>query len=312
MLWRINPATSQVAVLSFPRDLWVTIAGRSSEQRINVAYERDNPQRLIDTIYQNFLIEVDHYIQVDFCAFKILVDAVGGVSVPFDFPVRDPNTGLNVPEAGCFNFNGDHALAYVRSRKLLYLTDSGEWKQDGTSDLGRISRQQDFIRRTVDSLLAAGTFDPSVIRALIRTSDDYVVVDSNLSLNKQLEFAGVLREVDPADITTYQIEARGATIQGQSVLIPQTGGSNMQAVFAVFRGDATLASAPEQVFETTTTAAPDEQVTDSTGPATTLDSPVDLVDPTTTVEAVPFVTLPIVEAEVNSTGSFPDPDVSCS
>ncbi len=262
MLWRVNPATSQVAVLSFPRDLWVTIAGRSSEQRINVAYERDNPQRLIDTIYQNFLIEVDHYIQVDFCAFKILVDAVGGVSVPFDFPVRDPNTGLNVPEAGCFNFNGDHALAYVRSRKLQYLTESGEWKQDGTSDLGRISRQQDFIRRTVDSLLAAGAFNPSVIRALIRTSDDYVVVDNNLSINKQLEFAGVLREVDPADITTYQIEARGATIQGQSVLIPQTGGSNMQAVFAVFRGDATLASAPEQVFETTTTAAPDERVTD--------------------------------------------------
>ncbi len=312
MLWRVNPATSQVAVLSFPRDLWVTIAGRSSEQRINVAYERDNPQRLIDTIYQNFLIEVDHYIQVDFCAFKILVDAVGGVSVPFDLPVRDLNTGLNVPEAGCFNFDGDHALAYVRSRKLQYLTESGEWKQDGTSDLGRISRQQDFIRRTVDSLLAAGAFNPSVIRALIRTSDDYVVVDNNLSINKQLEFAGVLREVDPADITTYQIEARGATIQGQSVLIPQTGGSNMQAVFAVFRGDATLASAPEQVFETTTTAAPDERVTDTSGPATTFDSPVDLVDPTTTVEAVPFVTLPIVEAEVNSMGIFPDPNVSCS
>ncbi|MBT7429892.1 MAG: hypothetical protein HN783_08785, partial [Ilumatobacter sp.] len=178
--------------------------------------------------------------------------------------------------------------------------------------LGRISRQQDFIRRTVDSLLAAGAFNPSVIRALIRTSDDYVVVDNNLSINKQLEFAGVLREVDPADITTYQIEARGATIQGQSVLIPQTGGSNMQAVFAVFRGDATLASAPEQVFETTTTAAPDEQVTDTSGPATTFDSPVDLVDPTTTVEAVPFVTLPIVEAEVNSMGIFPDPNVSCS
>ena len=50
----VNPATSQVAVLSFPRDLWVTIDGRSSKQRINAAYERDNPQKLIDTIYQNF------------------------------------------------------------------------------------------------------------------------------------------------------------------------------------------------------------------------------------------------------------------
>jgi LCP family protein required for cell wall assembly len=324
MLWRVNPATSQIAVLSFPRDLWVTIAGRSSEQRINVAYERDNPQRLIDTIYQNFLIEVDHYIQVDFCAFKILVDAVDGVAVPFDFPVRDPNTGLNVPEAGCFNFDGDHALAYVRSRKLEYLDPetiteddpAGDWRTDGTSDLGRISRQQDFIRRTVDSLLAAGAFNPSVIRALIQTSDDYVVLDSDLSLNKQLEFAGVLQGIDPASITTYQIEARGTRIQGQSVLLPQTGGGNMQAVFAVFRGQATLADAPEQVFETTTTVSTSDEPVANNGstdgntiPETTLDSPFDVVE--TTVEAVPVDTLPEVEAEVNSKGIFPDPNATC-
>lgn len=330
MLWRVNPATSQVAVLSFPRDLWVTIAGRSSEQRINVAYERDDPQRLIDTIYQNFLIEVDHYIQVDFCAFKILVDAVDGVSVPFDFPVRDPNTGLNVPDAGCFNFDGDHALAYVRSRKLQFLdpatiTESnpeGTWSQDGTSDLGRISRQQDFIRRTVDSLLAAGAFNPSVIRALIQTSDDYVVLDDNLSLSKQLEFAGVLQGINPADITTYQIEARGTSIAGQSVLLPQTGGGNMQAVFALFRGQATLAEAPEQVFETTTTVSSNDGSSDSNSdadgsvPPTTLDSPIDIVETTTTTTvdatADPVETLPQVEAEVNSKGIFPDPNATCT
>jgi len=345
MLWRVNPATSQVAVLSFPRDLWVTIAGRSSEQRINVAYQRGDPQRLIDTIFQNFLIEVDHFIQVDFCAFKILVDAVNGVSVPFDFPVRDPNTGLNVTEAGCFNFDGDHALAYVRSRKLLYLdpetiteaNPEGTWRQDGTSDLGRISRQQDFIRRTVDSLLAAGAFNPSIIRALIQTSDDFVVLDSDLSLNKQLEFAGVLQRINPANITSYQIEARDASIQGQAVLLPQTGGANMSAVLAVFRGEATLADAPEQVFETTTTTAtpPTSSSADSagetnpetaappttlgtidatttiatTGPNTTTTTTTTVT--TTTVEAV-VETLPEVEAEINSKGIFPDPDVSCT
>src|SRR4029077_8019635 len=109
--------TSQIAVLSFPRDLWVTIDGQA-KQRINSAYERDNPQKLINTIYNNFGINTDHYIQVDFCAFKTLVDAVDGVSVPFTTPVRDANSGLNVPEAGCYTFDGDHALAYVRSRKL--------------------------------------------------------------------------------------------------------------------------------------------------------------------------------------------------
>ena len=143
MMWRVNPATSQVAVLSFPRDLFVDIAGSSRKGRINEAYERDNPQKLIDTIYQNFGIGTDHFVQVDFCAFQTLVDAVDGVAVPFTTPVRDPNTGLDVPEAGCYTFTGDHALAYVRSRKLEYLDANGDWKKDPTSDLGRISRQQD-------------------------------------------------------------------------------------------------------------------------------------------------------------------------
>ncbi len=90
MMWRINPDTSQVAVLSFPRDLWVTIDGRQAKQRINVAYERDNPQKLINTIYQNFGIVTDHFIQVDFCAFQKLVNAVDGVTVPFATPVQRP------------------------------------------------------------------------------------------------------------------------------------------------------------------------------------------------------------------------------
>ena len=41
-------------MLSFPRDLWVEIAGTGNMQRINSAYERDAPQRLADTIYEEF------------------------------------------------------------------------------------------------------------------------------------------------------------------------------------------------------------------------------------------------------------------
>ena len=251
MMWRVNPATNQVAVLSFPRDLWLKIDGRSSKGRINEAYERDDPQRLINTIQQNFGIETDHFVQVDFCAFKELVDAVGGVAVPFETPVRDGATGLIVEEAGCFTFSGEHALAYVRSRKMEYMTEDGRWERDGTSDLGRISRQQDFIRRVGDELLS-NVFSPSVVRTLFDVSKDYIVTDTELTLERIQQFAGVLQTSDPADITTYQIEARGTTIQGNSVLEPRLGGDNMQAVLQLFRGEVTLADRPEQIIDPTT------------------------------------------------------------
>ncbi|MFK7919731.1 MAG: LCP family protein [Ilumatobacter sp.] len=327
MMWRVNPATNQVAVLSFPRDLWVRIDGRSSKGRINEAYTRDDPQRLINTIDQNFGIETDHFVQVDFCAFKELVDAVGGVAVPFTTGIRDGNTGLAVPEGnpGCFTFSGEHALAYVRSRKIEFYNSEGRWERDGTSDLGRITRQQDFIRRVGDQLLA-NVFSPSVVNSLLGVSRQYIVTDTGLTPDKVLELSGVLANTDPAAITTYQIEARGTTIQGNSVLEPRIGGDNMQAVLSLFRGEVTLAERPVQDTDVNTGSADD---TDEAGDITAPNTTVPVIDPDrtttttttttvvvdsapTTAEASPFVTIPEIEAEENPFGVYPDPDVSCT
>src|SRR4051794_30776941 len=111
MIMRVDPSTNRAAVLSFPRDLWVKINGANGSNRINSAYRANDPNKLIATIADNFGIPVDHYIQIDFCAFKTLVDAVGGVAVPFQYAARDTNTGLDIPEPGCAVLNGDQALA---------------------------------------------------------------------------------------------------------------------------------------------------------------------------------------------------------
>ena len=321
MMWRVNPSTGQVAVLSFPRDLWLAIDGRSSKGRINEAYERDNPQRLINTIWQNFGISTDHFVQVDFCAFKELVDAVDGVAVPFETAVRDGATGLSVEQAGCFTFSGEHALAYVRSRKIEFLNEEGIWERDRTSDLGRISRQQDFIRRVADELLS-NAFSPDVARSLLDVSKQYIVTDDELTLDRILGFAGVLQNTDPASITTYQIEADDRTIQGNAVLVPRLSGQNMLEVIALFRGEVALGERPEQDL----VVAEAEVAATITAPETT----VPVVDPdvsTTTVvrfdnngqviaapvsETPTVTTVPIVETEDIVFGVVPDSSESCT
>jgi LCP family protein required for cell wall assembly len=309
MVFRVDPSASRVAVLSFPRDLYVTIAGSGNRARINSAYERNEPQRLADTIFENFGVGVDHFIQVDFCAFKTLVDAVGGVAVPFEYPARDPNTGLNVPTAGCFNFSGEHALAYVRSRHYEYENPpgSGNWEEDPTSDLGRISRQQDFLRRTLSSVLAEGPLNPRVARALIKSATQYVVTDSGLSPAKLLEFAGVLNDVQPEGILTYQIEASGREVNGADVLEPQIEGDNMQAVLAMFRGERSLAEAPTQVFASTTTAVHRPSATTSDVGE---NSPESTVPPTTATSVTSATSVPPAPAE-NTFGIVPPRDVTC-
>jgi LCP family protein required for cell wall assembly len=312
MVMRVDPDTKRAAVLSFPRDLYVKIAGSNGRSRINNAYVRDDPQKLIDTISQNFGVGIDHFVQVDFCAFKNLVDDLGGVTVPFEYPARDRNTGLNVPTAGCFTFDGEHALAYVRSRKYQY-NDNGTWRTDGTSDLGRVSRQQDFIRRILKAALDRGVTDARVARSLIETAEQNVVTDRQLTINRMLEFAGLLRDIQPQDIASYQIEAVGKVIGGNAVLEPRINGENMKAILAIFRGEAPLAGAPVQVFDTTTTTAPPTTVARPTttvrnGTSTTVRTTTTTAPPTT----VPTVTTTTVPPpDQNNKGIFPPADQTC-
>jgi LCP family protein required for cell wall assembly len=327
MVLRVDPDANRVALLSFPRDLYVDISGGGAS-RINSAYRRDDPQRLIDTIYENFGVPIDHYIQVDFCAFKTLVDAVGGVAVPFEFPARDDNTGLNVPTTGCFTFDGEHALAYVRSRHYQFEDPpgSGNWQEDPSSDLGRVSRQQDFIRRTLSSILDEGPVNPRVARGLIRAATEYVVTDRDLTAARMLEFAGVMNDVDPASILTYQIE-------GSSRMI--IDGDNMESILAMFRGETSLADAPVQQFEETTTAAPRGSTTTtattttttvaaagstdaSTPPAPTTSTSTTVAElvettaaPTTTEEVTVEGSLPADGPQENQIGIVPPRDVAC-
>src|SRR5690606_31007797 len=74
MIVRTDPATRRAALLSLPRDLYVTLADGRGEGRINLAIELGGPRLLIRTIAENFAIPIHHYVQIDFASFRGLVD----------------------------------------------------------------------------------------------------------------------------------------------------------------------------------------------------------------------------------------------
>ena len=88
MLMRFDPVTNSAALLSLPRDLYVDIPGSDDRNRINAAFFK-GPDVLIKTVTESFGIPVHHYVEVDFQGFKRIVDAIDGVAIWFDAPVRD-------------------------------------------------------------------------------------------------------------------------------------------------------------------------------------------------------------------------------
>ena len=153
------------ALLSLNRDLWVTHADTGSQQRINAAYNR-GAEVLAATITQEYGIPINHVVDVDFFGFKDLIDTIGGTTICFDAPARDLNSGLN-QEAGCNLLAGEQALAYARSRNYEEFRD-GDWRKDGTADIGRVQRQQQFISATVNETLNELQSDPFLASELDR------------------------------------------------------------------------------------------------------------------------------------------------
>jgi LCP family protein required for cell wall assembly len=299
MLLRVDPNQSQAAILSFPRDLWVRIGSTNRKNRINSAFNKDDPSQLVATIEQNFDIPVDHYIEVDFCAFKYLVDALGGVKIPFAYPTRDRHTGLNIPAPGCYTLNGDEALAYARSRYYEY-EDNGRWKQDGSSDRGRIRRQQDFIKRTLRKAIDRGAGRPDVAKKLLDTALKYVRIDESLTVNDLLRVTTRLRSFDPEQVRTYRMDGTGTSIGGSDVIIPDLKSQQAKDILKLFRGEATLADVPEQAPATTATTGPTTNSTSTTAAVATNDG----TSATTT-------TTPSVVVVDNGVGIYPPDDPTC-
>lgn len=124
ILISVNPAKNRMAVTSFMRDSYIDIVSLSGNgvyrDRLNTAYCTGGMKQLGDTLAYNFGVEIDNYIEVDFKAFRTIVDTLGGIDIELTKPEYEHMKyilNLDVQE-GLNHFNGEKALAYARIRKI--------------------------------------------------------------------------------------------------------------------------------------------------------------------------------------------------
>ncbi len=223
MIVRLDPRNDRATILSIARDLYVKIDGGGTD-RINAAFAdpkdpaKSDPDRLIRTITANFGIPVNHYVEVDFEGFRDVVDAIGGVAVYFKYPARDAYSLLDIRQSGCVPLDGNQALSYVRARHLQVQGPKG-WEYDGTSDIGRIQRQQDFIRRVVHKAIRDGLTNPVAAYKLIEAAASHLTTDTGFQVNDMRSLANQLRGLNDQGLTTLALTGNPYTTpRGDDVL----------------------------------------------------------------------------------------------
>ena len=146
MLAQITPATGDVKLVSFLRDLYVPVPGHG-RTRLNAAYFYGGEELLKRTLADCFGVRIDRTAAVDFAAMADVIDRMGGVELTVtEAEVRELNSilatycrdngipvdGMMLEHSGTVALNGLQALSYSRIRSL-------------DSDFGRVNRQQQVL-----------------------------------------------------------------------------------------------------------------------------------------------------------------------
>jgi LCP family protein required for cell wall assembly len=204
----INPDNHTITMISIPRDTLVKLLANqdlyTNYNRINVNYGA-GPSLLVETIEANFGIPINHVVQVSFSGLINAADALGGVWLNFPYPAKDALSGLDIHHAGCQLVRGFQALALVRSRHYEYEQD-GQWLYDGSSDFGRIQRQDTFIRAMMDAARGKVNVTNLIeLNSFITRLSKGITIDSTWTFNELVQLAYDFQGFQSSSMKSYTL-----------------------------------------------------------------------------------------------------------
>lgn len=185
MVVHVPASHRYVQVVSLPRDSWVPIPGHGMN-KINAAYGFGGPRLMVATVEAATGLKINDYVEINFLGFVKVINAVGGVDICLPFPVDDNYSGLHLP-AGKSHVNGITALMFARDRHSF-----------ATSDLARISNQQQMMSTLLSQAVSAGTLsDPFRFQKLLSSVTAAVQVDRGFNVTG---LASQLKGIRPSDV----------------------------------------------------------------------------------------------------------------
>lgn len=205
LLVHVSDAPRRVTVVSFPRDMMVRIPqcedvdGKNhsamSKQPLNVAYTDAGLNCVVKTISELTGQDVQFAASVTFGGVIEITNAIGGVDVCLATPIRDKNTGLDLP-AGNHTISGITALQFLRTR---YGVGDG-------SDLGRIGNQQQYMSNLAKKLISSETLGnvPVMLKLATTAIDNLEPSESLADPMKIVQIALALKSVKYEDIVFLQ------------------------------------------------------------------------------------------------------------
>ena len=213
MVAHIPASRSHVTVTSIPRDSWVTIPGHGAN-RLNAGFKLGGPSLMVATVENLTGVRIDHVVILDFAGFKDITDELGGVTVNVPQSTAAEETSFS---AGPQVMDGATALNYVRQRADL-----------PGGDLGRVRRQQNWLRAVTLKTLDKGTLtSPRRLSSVLGSLTSSIAADDGFTIGRMRSLAVSLHGVRGNDLTFLTAPVLPAKATAKSA--KTTGGTAVSA-----------------------------------------------------------------------------------
>jgi LCP family protein required for cell wall assembly len=288
MLLHVSQDQTNAVAVSIPRDLVVPIpscpqpdgtgtTSAMSARPINETLYYGGLPCTVLTVEKLTGLDIQFAGLITFNGVIEMSNAVGGVDVCVDGPIKDKYTGLDLPDAGTYNLSGAQALAFLRSRHGV---------GDG-SDLTRISSQQVYLSSLVRTLKSSDTLgDPIKLYRLAQAATQSMTLSDNFSkLDTLVSVAMALKNVPLEKVTFVQYPGTtgvGGAYTGKVAPVK----AKADQLFSLIKSDTpfALAAVGDDAGSTVDPNAP-AAVAPAPDPAATAD-PADPAAPSATPEPV--------------------------
>ena len=210
----LEPRSQTAAMLSIPRDLWVTIPrgnGEVIQHKINTAHffgqdwrypdgknPNGGPELAKRTVEYNLGIPIHYCARIDFKGFEKAVDLLDGIEIDVPKEIWDTEYPLENDRgvttihfaAGRQHMDGQTALRYARTRHA-------------DSDFGRMERQRQVLLAVRDKALRLDLL-PRLPQLIGVMRDSF---DTDMPLDQMINLGNLARTINPGDITSRAISA---------------------------------------------------------------------------------------------------------
>ena len=219
MVLNYNPNTKKAHIVSIPRDTLIEVdayldTGEYQKYwKINAAYVLGGEEEVTTHVESLLDININYIVEVDYNAFRSIVDAVGGVEMTieqdmfYDDDAQDLHINFKAGETVLLD--GKKAEEFFRWRK----NNDGSGLANG--DLDRIKNQQLFISKLLDKVMSPSIVfkAPKILKAISEN------VETNISAKELVSLGMKIIRLKSSDIIMTTLQGEPQYIYGESFLV---------------------------------------------------------------------------------------------